>query len=147
MNNDELIKQYLQLALKLNEYTSYNSKQNDSSPSPYTTQSNILSLLKNYPKLRQVDLRHKLNITNQTISLALIKLESEGYIIRKTSNIDIRRKDIELTDKGWAITIQTDQKKMDVSQIFNVLNKDEKEEFSNYIIRLIYKLENKLKDV
>jgi DNA-binding MarR family transcriptional regulator len=51
----------------------------------------------------QLEIANHIHLKPPTVSVALAKLEDEGYVIRKSDPMDARRTRVYLTDKGKAI--------------------------------------------
>lgn len=60
----------------------------------------ILTLIIKYPSSTPSELAQKMNITKSAISQQLVKLEAEGYIIKKQHTEDKRIFSVELGEKG-----------------------------------------------
>lgn len=60
----------------------------------------ILFTLAKYGPMSQRELAHKVGITPPSMTVALRKLEKEGYIIRRTDPEDLRIIRIEMQEKG-----------------------------------------------
>ncbi len=60
----------------------------------------LLTLIIQHPSSTTTKLAEKMNITKSAISQQLVKLEAEGYIIRKQNVEDKRTFSVELGEKG-----------------------------------------------
>jgi DNA-binding MarR family transcriptional regulator len=60
----------------------------------------LLTLIIRHPSSTPTELAEKMNITKSAISQQLVKLEAEGYIVRKQHTKDKRIFSVELGDKG-----------------------------------------------
>lgn len=82
---------WIMLEKKEREYTQY--KLNNQ-------QYVLLAFIMRYPSISPSELADKMEITKSAVSQQLVKLESEGYIMRKQSEGDKRAFSIELGEKG-----------------------------------------------
>lgn len=107
---------------------------------PTRGQGRVLAMLKLQPEMSSKDLAYLLGIRQQSLNELLNKLEKNGYISRAQSEADKRVIMIKLTEKGK----QEHQEKQDYSGIFDCLNEEERDLFSDYLDRVIAALETKV---
>lgn len=74
------------------------------------------------PYCTQNEIRNKLSLPKQTVSLILSALEKEGYILRELNSKDRRNKIIKFTDKGsqYAGSILQKLKLAEVEALSNI---------------------------
>ena len=82
-----------------------------------------------------------LNMSKQSLAELLGKLEKNGYIKRETSEQDRRSFNIKITEKGAAVADEIDDILLDLENLFDCLNDEEIENFSNYLKRITEHLE------
>ncbi|MEC1180582.1 MarR family transcriptional regulator [Metasolibacillus meyeri] len=68
----------------------------------------LLTLIIRYPSSTPSELAEKMNITKSAISQQLVKLEMEGYILRKQHAEDKRAFSVELGEKGLCYKKEAD---------------------------------------
>jgi len=61
----------------------------------------LLTLIIRHPSSTPTELAEKMNITKSAISQQLVKLEAEGYVVRKQHTEDKRAFSVELGEKGF----------------------------------------------
>ena len=104
-------------------------------------QGRVLSLLKMQPEITQKDLSYLLDMRPQSLGELLGKLEKKGFITRTPSEDDRRIMIIQLTPDGEKAAESPENKSDD---FFGILNSEEKEQFNEYLKRLIENLEEKM---
>ncbi len=89
-----------------------------------TAQFDVLVQIQVYQPLTQMELADKITVTQGGISRMLVRLEKEGYIIRKQ---DWKTKTINLTEKGEAILYEAMPAQLAFQSSFfdEVLNEEE----------------------
>ena len=97
----------------------------------------MLALLKLKPEISQKELTYLLNMSKQAAAELISKLEKSGYITREPSEADRRVMTIKLTEKGATAVMDTDDNAFEATKIFDCLNDDELNAFSNYLGRII----------
>ena len=95
---------YPSLFLLMNDIvrtTEHNASDHDDSESALSkTAKTILMQLNKKDGVTQLDIAHSAYLKAPTISLAMQKLEKDGYVIRKPDNYDLRSIRVFLTEKG-----------------------------------------------
>jgi len=104
-------------------------------------QGRVLSLLKMQPEITQKNLSYLLDMRPQSLGELLGKLEKKGFITRTPSEDDRRIMIIRLTQEGEKAAENPENKSDD---FFGILNSEEKEQFNEYLERLIENLEEKM---
>ncbi|TXJ20306.1 MarR family transcriptional regulator [Brachyspira aalborgi] len=99
----------------------------------------LIFLLHNEDKIvNQRDIENFLSLSNPTIAGTLLRLEKNGFIIRKISSKDKRYKEIYLTDKSRELEdiifkyIRDNDNKM-----FSNMSEEEKENLKNIITKIL----------
>ncbi|WP_288625005.1 MarR family transcriptional regulator [uncultured Brachyspira sp.] len=99
----------------------------------------LIFLLHNENKIvNQRDIENFLSLSNPTIAGTLLRLEKNGFIIRKISSKDKRYKEIYLTDKSRELKdiifkyIRDNDNKM-----FSNMSEEEKENLKNIITKIL----------
>ncbi len=99
----------------------------------------LIFLLHNEDKIvNQRDIENFLSLSNPTIAGTLLRLEKNGFIIRKISSKDKRYKEIYLTDKSRELKdiifkyIRDNDNKM-----FSNMSEEEKENLKNIITKIL----------
>lgn len=144
--NKKLLKQLLQLNALLHRYEHHIHKENGPLGNPNRGQGRVLALLKLKPEISQKELTFLLNMRPQSLGELLVKLERSGLITRTPSEEDKRVMIVTLTPEGEKASADADLKHSEMDTLFDDFNPEEQEQFSNYINRLIVKLEAELKD-
>ncbi len=101
-------------------------------------QGRILALMKKINSITQKELAEILGIRQQSLGESLIKLEQNGYIVRKQSQEDKRIMVVEITEKGKQLEFE----KNDLSEIFDCLDEQEQQNLKSYLYRISERLEN-----
>ncbi|MCL2322220.1 MAG: MarR family transcriptional regulator [Oscillospiraceae bacterium] len=92
------------------------------------------------PEISTKELSYLLDIRQQSLNELLNKLEKQDFVTRTQSETDKRVLMVNLTEKGKNVQSQD----VGYSDIFNCLNEEEKEAFSEYLTRVISALEIEL---
>lgn len=111
-------------------------------PNPLKGQGRILKLLKMKPTITQRELDYLLDMSKQSLSELLAKLEEKGYITREQSEDDKRGLTIHLTEEGHKVADNVDETPAQAAHIFECLSDDELQAFSGYLSRLIKRFED-----
>ncbi|WNS73950.1 MarR family transcriptional regulator [Bacillus sp. DTU_2020_1000418_1_SI_GHA_SEK_038] len=100
-----------------------------------TAQFDVLVQIQVYQPLTQMELADKVTVTQGGISRMLVRLEKEGYIIRKQ---DWKTKTISLTEKGEAILDEAMPAQLAFQSSFfdEVLNEEERKTLYMLITRV-----------
>ena len=139
-NEQDLMEKFSQLIWLLRRSMMGHLRDHGPMGAPYQGQGRILSLLKLKPEISQKELAHILNIRSQSLGELLAKLERSGYITRMPSEVDRRGMDICLTESGKAVSEQ-DVAPAHQESVFDCLSEEEQTILSDYLGRLIKKLE------
>lgn len=109
---------------------------------PHRGQAKILSILKEQPTISQKELLPQLQMTPQSASELIKKLENKGFITREKSPQDKRVLMIQLTKLGE----QEAEKGSEFEPIaLNALTLEEKQQFQHILQKLIADIEPKVK--
>lgn len=119
--------------------------QTESGPFADTTkgQGRIIAILKMQSEIATKDLAYILGIRQQSLNELIKKLEKNGYVERVPSEADGRVLLVRLTEKGKNIPDIS----YDCSAIFKGFSKEELNEFSDYLERIIASLEEETGEV
>ena len=104
-------------------------------------QGRILNILKEQSPISQKDLVAKLNITPQSASELLQKLEKKALIQREKSQTDKRVTIVSITNKGLVTTQPHDMSLL----VFESLTPDEQAQLDHLLTKMIVDLESKVK--
>ena len=113
---------------------------------PHRGQGRVLALLKMKPEISQKELTYLLNMSKQAVAELIAKLERGNYITREPSEADKRVMTINLTEKGAKAVTDADDNALETTKIFDCLNDDELDTFSNYLGRIIKRYEEQFPD-
>ncbi len=87
------------------------------------TQFAALSILNEYPDIDQITLSGLLGIDRSTATIVLRSLDENGYIVRKQSAVDRRRKLLKFTPKGRSVFLKavkiTEKSKDEILRAFS----------------------------
>lgn len=100
-------------------------------------QGRILALMKKVNIITQKELAEIFGIRQQSLGESLLKLEQNGYVVRKQSQEDKRAMVVEITKKGKELEFE----KNDLSEIFDCLDEQEQQNLKNYLYRISERLE------
>jgi DNA-binding MarR family transcriptional regulator len=112
----------------------------DGAHSPHRGQGRILAMLKIKPEISQRELTYLLNMSKQSLTELISKLEKNGCITREKSTDDKRVMTIKLTEKG-AKAADNVSDDAETSQILDCLSDGELTMFNGYLSRLITRYE------
>ncbi|MBA9027164.1 MULTISPECIES: MarR family winged helix-turn-helix transcriptional regulator [Bacillaceae] len=100
-----------------------------------TAQFDVLMQIRIYQPLTQMELAEKVTVTQGGISRMLVRLEKEGYIVRKQ---DWKTKTISLTDKAESILKQAMPEQLAFQSSFfeDVLNEEEQKTLYTLMTRV-----------
>lgn len=101
-------------------------------------QGRILALMKKINVITQKELAEIVGIRQQSLGELLLKLEQNGYVIRKQSQEDKRAMVVEITKKGKELEFE----KNDLSEIFDCLDEQEQQNLKDYLYRISERLED-----
>jgi DNA-binding MarR family transcriptional regulator len=141
----DLIMQLTRVEWLLHKYHQQNHMHFGPMGDPRKGQGRILSILKMKPEISQKDLSYILEMRPQSLGELLSKLEKKGYISRTPSENDRRVMNIKLTKEGAEATEGSEQE-FSFDKVFECLNDDEQQNFSNYLERIIDTLESQIHD-
>ncbi len=99
---DNKIKETMQIMSRINRKL-FSAKEKDKKTQMGRGQMNILREIVNNENISQDELANKLNLDKTTVAKAVKKLEARGLIIRNSSLIDKRKKELLATDKALDI--------------------------------------------
>ncbi|WP_195267245.1 MarR family transcriptional regulator [Eubacterium sp. 1001713B170207_170306_E7] len=121
-----------------------NHVKNGSVGDPTRGQGRVLAMLKIQPEISSKDLAYLLGIRQQSLNELLNKLEKKGYVTRVPSETDRRVMLVRLTEQGKQAQEQ-DSETEDVG-IFDCLSSGEREQFNEYLDRMLAAFEKKYGD-
>lgn len=106
---------------------------------PYRGQGKVLSVLKRKPEISQKELTELLDMSKQSLAELLGKMEKSGYVSREPSEKDKRSVVIKLLPEGQKAVEEMDGNSLEVMHIFDCLEQEELERFSDSLTRVIRK--------
>ncbi len=106
------------------------------------SQGMILRILSVKPKISQKELFGMLDISKQSLSETLSKLEKEELITRTSSEEDKRSQIIEITEKGKDIIKNYHNQSFQDSTVLDDFTEEELNTLSGYLDRILTKFEN-----
>lgn len=106
---------------------------------PYRGQGKVLSVLKRKPEISQKELTELLDMSKQSLAELLGKMEKSGYISREPSEKDKRSVVIRLLPEGQRAVEEMDGNTLEVMRIFDCLEQEELERFSESLTKVIRK--------
>lgn len=139
-NIANLIEQFTRVEWLLHRYHQLNHTHHGPMGDPTRGQGRVLAILKLKPEISQKDLSYLLDMTPQSLGEFLSKLEKNGYITRTPSETDRRVMMIKLTEAGSEATDQ----EFSFDKLFDCLSEEEQNNLSDYLARIINKLEAEL---
>lgn len=96
-------------------------------------------------EVMQRDLERELHLKASTINGIVDRLEEKGYILRRQSREDGRRRMLSLTEEGQAITEAFRAALEDTDRVFcGVLTPEEQVQLRDMLVRLIKNMENEV---
>lgn len=113
---------------------------------PYRGQGRVLAILKLKPEISQKELKFLLNMSKQAVTELIMKLEKSGYITREQSEDDKRVMIIKLTEEGAKAEKDGLVYGLEMSQMLDCLEDEEKANFSEYLARIINQYEDQYPD-
>ncbi len=143
--NFDLIMQLTRVEWLLHRYHQQNHMHFGPMGDPHKGQGRVLAILKMKPEISQKELLDLLDMRPQSLGELLSKLEKNGYITRTPSETDRRVLNIKLTKEGTEAT-QSVEQGFSFDNLFECLNKEEQENLSSYLNRIIETLEAQLGD-
>jgi DNA-binding MarR family transcriptional regulator len=141
-----LLEQFIRLSGLLHRYQMNQYINRRPFGNPYRGQGRVLSILKMQSEISQKELLYLLDMSKQALGELLNKLERSGYITRTISKEDRRAMNITLTPEGMAVAGDINTEQLDADNLFDCLNDEEQENFSDYLERLAAELEKKFDD-
>lgn len=109
----------------------------------YVGQPRYLRLIKENPGITQKQLVSHLNLSKETVSVTLKKLEHGQYIVRKVNENDRREKHLYLSDKGLQIVLDLNEYFERIENaMFASLTHDEQVQLENFFNIMLRELEN-----
>lgn len=133
----DIYKKLTSLQWFLKRYQMMNHDQNNTYANKNEGQGRVIALLKIQPEIPTKDMSYILGIKQQSLNELLNRLEKQGFVERKPSPKDKRVMIVHLTKKGQEIK-QTEEK---YEEIFDCLSREELDQFSSYIDRILNSLE------
>ena len=116
---------------------------NITAPQSYTLL--YLAKLSEGREVMQRDLEQELHLKASTVNGIVDRLEEKGYVLRRQSEEDGRRRILSLTEAGQAITEDFRAAMEDTNRVFcAVLSAEEQTQLRDMLARLIRNLENEV---
>ena len=107
-------------------------------------QARILALLQVQDGMSQKDLAFLLGIRPQSLTIALEKLESEGFIERRQDEDDKRTRRVFITEAGKAKASEAaEERAARAEEVFAVLSDEEKDQLGDILSKLVASMEEK----
>jgi len=143
VTKEKVVDQLMHLQKLLSRYQMQNFISFGPLGNPHRGQGRVLAILKMKPGISQKELTYLLNMSKQSLAELLYKLERKGYITKELSEGDKRSFIIKLTEKGEAASENIDDEQRDLVELFDVLSDEELLNLSQYLEKIILKLEEK----
>lgn len=137
MGEDNILELFSNVSLILHRLQYHGRKENGAFQLSHRGQGRILSILKMQPEISQKDLSYLLDMSNQSLSELLGKLEKSGFIIKAKSETDRRVMNIKLTEAGAEAADRAAEQKHDGEEFFNCLTAAEKDSFIHCMKKII----------
>lgn len=94
-------------------------------------------------KVRQCDLEKWINIRASSVTGMLVGMEKAGFIVRTNSEEDVRAKNVELTDYGRELALQSIERMKEMEEkMLGGFTPDEKSAFRDMLKKVLYNLKN-----
>lgn len=145
MNEERLLKKFLKLQFLYNgsQFNSLKYKGGEFQGRLYRGQSKVLSILKDNPGITQKELLENLNVTPQSLSEYLTKLEKKALISKTQSNKDRRVMIVKLTEAGKKAAKDMKSFKKSSVNLFKNLTEEEKNTLNNIFDKIIDEFKHK----
>lgn len=137
-----IIEQLQQLQMLMHRMSFHDFMGEGSPYSPHRGQGRVLAILKMKPEISQRDLTYLLGMSKQAIAELLGKMEKSGYITREPSEDDKRVLNVKLTEEGAKAADGVDSSASEGTKLFDCLNGEELEVFSDCLSRIIKSYED-----
>ena len=139
--NADIFDHFFRLVVLMHRYSHHIRRERGLFGDTRRGQGRVLSLLKMQPEITQKELSYLLGMRPQSLGELLSKLEKKGFITRTPSEEDRRVMILRLTPEGEKAAENPENDSYD---FFGILNSEEKEQFNEYLERLIENLEEKM---
>lgn len=108
----------------------------------FVGQPRYLRFIREYPGITQKQLVTHLNVSKETVSVTLSKLEKGGYLLRNVNEKDRRERNLYLTDKGLKVVLElNDYFERIENAMFSSLNEDEQKQLERFFNIMLEELE------
>lgn len=111
---------------------------------PFSGQGRILSALAHLENASQAQLAHSLDVTPQTVSVAIRKLENDGFVKRLPDSDDARIRRISLTEAGKIEICRLEEQSSYSGSVFESLEDEELGAFSVMMLKMTKHLEREM---
>jgi DNA-binding MarR family transcriptional regulator len=135
-----------QLQMLMHRASFHNFMGDRTARNPLRGQGRVLAILKMKPEISQRELTYLLNMSKQSLSELLAKLEKNGHVVRESSEDDKRVMTIKLTEEGMKAANDVDDETSEAAKILDCLNGEELSVFSGYLGRIIKRYEEQFPD-
>ena len=129
----KIIEQFRQVQMALQR----SALRESPSHSTYRGQGLVLSVLKQFPEISRKDLGNKVDISRQSLTELLGKMEESGYITRTPMESDRRNLVIRLTEAGHAAAQESSVGTYSLVNLLECLSEEELLTFSDYLERIL----------
>lgn len=143
-NNTNIMELFSKAAMLMHRYQYHGGRERGIFQNPHRGQGRILSVLKMQPEISQKELSYLLDMSNQSLSELLSKLEKSGFVTRTQSETDRRVMNVKLTESGMDAAKQTEQQKLDGEEFFDCLTEEERGNIVHCLNKIINEFENKM---
>jgi DNA-binding MarR family transcriptional regulator len=140
-STEEILEQVTRLQALLHRDQTQHFRKFGPWSNPQRGQGRVLSILKMKPQISQKELTYLLDMSKQSLAELLNKLEKNGYIKREPSLEDRRSFNIILTQEGASMSGEMNDMQLEREQLFNDFTDEELAQFSDYLQRVIERLE------
>ncbi len=144
MREDNILELFSKVTLILHRLQYHGRKDPAVFQHSHRGQGRILSILQMQPEISQKDLSYLLDMSNQSLSELLGKLEKAGFITKTKSQADRRIMNIKLTAAGAEAANQVAEQKNEGDEFFECLTDEERESFVHCLNKIISANETEL---
>lgn len=111
---------------------------------PFNGQGRILSALAHLESASQAQLARSLDVTPQTVSVAIRKLENDGLVERLPAPDDARMRRVSLTEAGKAEICRLEEQSSYSGSVFESLEDEELGAFAQMMLKMTKHLEHEM---
>jgi len=137
--NIELMEQFFFITRLLHRSHHHQNKINNKES--FRGQGKVLLMIHQHAGISQRDLSQILAVRSQSLGETLLKLEHNGFVIRKANEKDKRVMNVFLTPEGETAAKFMGESMQKSSEIFDCLTDEEKENLSRYMLKIAAELE------